>query len=86
MPLETAKDALDGTTLLGAGSTGIGFTATFAQYYPMVTGTMAFIIMALTIIHVSRKIKGSALDNKLKQLEIDEYSQKLKRRHDDELD
>lgn len=86
MPLQAAKDALDSTTLYGASATGVGFTATFAQYYPMVTGSMAIIIMIMTIIHVFRKIKGSALDNKLKQLEIDEYNDKMNRRKDDPKD
>ena len=83
MPLQAINDAVDGTTVLGTGSAGIGFAATFAQYYPIVTGTMAFIIMIMTITHVYRKITNSKLDERIKIQQIELNDQKHQRRKDD---
>ena len=82
MPLQAAKDAFDGTALLGTSSAGVGVVATFSQFYPIATGGMAFIIMSLTIIHIYRKIKVSRLDEEIKQQEIELNKHKLNR-HDD---
>ena len=74
--------ALDSTTLLGTSSAGVGFAATFAQWYPAVTGTMAFIVMVMTIIHMYRRIQNSALEKTIKLQNIELNKRQLRRATD----
>ena len=82
MPAEAIKSAIDPTTLLGGSVSLGGFAATFSQYYPMVTGSLAFIVMLMTIVHLYNKLKNSRLENRiyLQQFEINE--RKLRRSTD----
>ena len=86
MPDKAIQAALDPTTMVGTGASGIGFAATFAQYYPMITGSMAFIVMVLTIIHLYRRIKNSNLDEEIKMQTIELNKQELRRRAGDQHD
>jgi len=74
---------IDTTTLTGTGAAGIGFAATFAQYYPMVTGSLAFIVMVMTIVHLHRRLKNSTLDTERLELDIQIKKDQLKRRATD---
>lgn len=60
----------------------MGFTATFAQYYPIVTGTMAFIVMVMTTVHLYRRIKNASLDERIKLQEIEKNDRQLRRSTD----
>jgi len=82
MPEKAIQAALDPTTLVGTGATGIGFAATFAQYYPVITGSMAFIVMVMTIVHLFRKIKNSNLDEEIKKQQIELNKRQLRRKSD----
>ena len=83
---EPINAAIDGTTLTGAGASTVGWIATFGQYYPMITGSMAFIVMLLTIVHLFRRIKNSNLDEEIKIQTIELNNIELQRRHDDQHD
>jgi uncharacterized membrane protein YhiD involved in acid resistance len=85
MPDKVAQAAIDPTTILGVGATGVGTAATFAQYYPLVTGSMAFIVMVMTIVHMYRKIKNSNLDEQIKLQEIELNKRKLRRATDNPM-
>ena len=85
MPADAIKSAIDPTTLLGGSVSLGGFAATFSQYYPFVTGGLAFVVMVLTIIHLYSKLKNSRLENRI-QLQQFELNERKLRRATDILD
>ena len=82
MPTQAIKSAIDSTTLMGTGVSGMGFAATFSQYYPMVTGSLAFIVMVMTIAHLYSNLKNSNLENKIKLQQFELNERKLRRATD----
>ena len=82
MPADAIKSAIDPTTLLGGSVSLGGFAATFSQYYPVVTGGLAFIVMIMTIVHLYSKLKNSKLENKIKLQQFELNERKLRRATD----
>ena len=79
---EPITAVIDTTTVAGGGASALGWAATFGQYYPVVTGSMAFVVMALTIIHLFRRVSNSKLDNEIKLQQIELNKRELRREGD----
>lgn len=59
MPLQTAKDALDGTTYLGGGVAGGGLLVSITDWAPVVGIAISSIVGLLTIVHLINRIRIS---------------------------
>jgi hypothetical protein len=79
MPAQAVKDAIDNSTYLGGGVSTGGILIYVTEWAPIVGITISSIAGILTAIHLYKRIKIS-------NQEIELNNQKLKRRHDDELD
>ena len=59
MPLQTAKDALDGTTYLGGGVAGGGLIVSITDWAPVVGIGISSVVGILTIVHLVYRIRIS---------------------------
>jgi len=59
MPLQTAKDALDGTTYLGGGVAGGGLLVSITDWAPAVGIAISSVVGILTIVHLVYRIRIS---------------------------
>ena len=76
MPLQTAKDALDGTTLFGSGVAGGGFLVSITDWAPVVGIGISSVVGILTIVHLVNRIRIS-------NQELRMNNDKMNRRKDD---
>lgn len=82
MASNPVSSVIDTTTLAGGGASAVGWAATFGQYYPYITGSLAFIVMIMTIVHLHRGIKNRSLDEEIKKQQIELNNRQLRRSTD----